>query len=86
MRSTRLAIGQKLKIYGKGSAPKPEKPEVNNSSPSQEPITGETHTIKQGENLWVIANRTDTTVDELKKLNPGMNYRDLKVGQKIRVK
>ncbi|RFC55514.1 lytic transglycosylase domain-containing protein [Brumimicrobium aurantiacum] len=83
MRSTRLAIGQKLTIYAKGAAPKPEE---KKSTVSNAPIKGETHTIKSGESLWIIANRTGTTVSKLKKLNPGVNHRDLKVGQKIRVK
>jgi membrane-bound lytic murein transglycosylase D len=86
MRSTRLAIGQKLTIYSSSAAPKPKAPVASTNSQSKQPITGQTHTIKSGETLWTIANRTGTTLEELKKLNPGLNYRDLKVGQKIRVK
>ena len=86
MRSTRLAIGQKLTIYSKGAAPKPKAPATNTNSASKTPITGQTHTIQSGESLWTIATRTGMSVDELKRLNPGVNYRDLKVGQKIRVK
>jgi len=83
MRSTRLSIGQRLTIYTNGAAP------AKKSTPkktSNEPIKGVTHTIKQGESLWIIANRSGTTVSELRKLNPGLNHRDLKVGQKIRIK
>ncbi|HLV42831.1 MAG TPA: transglycosylase SLT domain-containing protein [Brumimicrobium sp.] len=89
MRSTRLAIGQKLTIYTSGTAPKPkvEQPKAQSTLvPYKEPTSGTIHTIRSGENLWVIAKDKGTSVDELKKLNPGINYRDLKVGQKIRVK
>src|SRR5690554_6902889 len=89
MSSTRLAIGQKLTIYSKGSAPqtKVETPETKApTAPYKEPTTGTLHTIRSGDNLWVIAKERGVSVDELKKLNPGLNYRDLKVGQKIRVK
>ena len=86
MRSTRLSIGQKLTIYSDGDAPRPKADVTKTKSSAKIPINGKTHTIKSGESLWVIASRSGTTVDELKKLNPGLNYRDLKVGQKIRVK
>lgn len=89
MRSTRLAIGQKLKIYTNGTPPKqqsnPTKKQAS-STTYKEPTTGTLHTIRSGENLWVIAKDRGTSVEELKRLNPGLNYRDLKVGQKIRVK
>ncbi|WP_107038445.1 lytic transglycosylase domain-containing protein [Brumimicrobium mesophilum] len=87
LRSTRLAIGQKLKIYGKGAAPKPQVQQASNSTSTKTPPSGaQMHTIKQGESLWAIANRTGISVEQLEKLNPGLNHRDLKVGQKIRVK
>jgi membrane-bound lytic murein transglycosylase D len=89
MRSTRLSIGQKLTIYTKGAAPKPKSSEnttKKNDTAPKTPTSGTLHTIRQGENLWLIAKDRGITVDELKKLNPGVNYRDLKVGQKIRVK
>lgn len=89
MRSTSLAIGQKLTIYTKGTAPQPKVEESKPQSKAveyKEPTTGTLHTIRSGENLWVIAKERGTTVDELKKLNPGVDYRDLKVGQKIRIK
>lgn len=86
LRSTRLAIGQKLTIYAKGAAPQPKAPVANNQTSVKTPTTGQMHTIKQGESLWAIANRTGTTVEKLQQLNPGLNHKDLKVGQRIRVK
>lgn len=89
MRSTRLAVGQKLTIYSKGAAPKPkaEAPKPQSpATPYKEPTSGTLHTIRSGDNLWVVAKDRGTTVDELKRLNPGLDYRDLKVGQKIRIK
>lgn len=86
LRSTRIAIGQKLTIYGKGAAPKPSASTESSETPVKPPTTGQIHVVKSGESLWGIANKRGMTVDQLTKLNPGLNHRDLKVGQKIRVK
>lgn len=44
------------------------------------------YTVKSGDNLWKIAQKYGTTVDEIKKLNGfGANYK-LYAGQKIKVK
>lgn len=42
------------------------------------------HTVKRGENLFKIAKRNGTTVDEIKRLN-GLKGDDLKVGQRIKI-
>lgn len=49
--------------------------------------TNETeHTVESGETLGGIANRNNTTVANLLKLNPGLQADKIRVGQKIRVK
>lgn len=41
--------------------------------------------IKKGDTLWGISQALDVSVKEIEKLNPNVNPRELKVGQKIRV-
>lgn len=87
LRSTRLKIGQKLIIYGKDQPAPPKKKEEETASKSQKDIPEKkSYTIKSGDSLWKIAVENDTTVDQLLKLNPGIDYADLKVGQKIQVR
>lgn len=42
------------------------------------------HTVKQNETLWELALENNTTVEHLKKLNPGLTE-NLQIGQKIKV-
>lgn len=79
LHSAHIKIGQKLKIYSKAS-PKVETAQVKSTKSG-----GKVYTIQQGDNLWVIANQRGTTVDTLIRLNPGLDYKDLKVGQQIRI-
>lgn len=47
------------------------------------------HIIKKGDTYNGLAEEywgTNKEADEIKKLNPKINYRELKIGQKIRVK
>ncbi|MFM7813550.1 MAG: transglycosylase SLT domain-containing protein [Flavobacteriales bacterium] len=44
------------------------------------------YTVKAGDNLSKIAQSKGTTVDALKKLNPGIKENSIKVGQKIKYK
>jgi LysM repeat protein len=44
-----------------------------------------TYIVVSGDTLASIAAKTGTTVDTLKKLNPGIDPTTLQVGQKIRV-
>ena len=44
-----------------------------------------TYTVVSGDTLASIAAKTGTTVETLKKLNPGIDPTALQVGQKIRV-
>ena len=44
------------------------------------------YTVKAGDNLSKIAESKGTTVEALKKLNPGIKENSIKVGQKIKYK
>ncbi len=80
--STRLKIGQTLKIPGNSSrALKPSGATASNEG-------SQLYTIKPGDNPWTIAVKHHMKVDELLKLN-GMDEnkaRRLKAGDKIRIK
>jgi peptidoglycan endopeptidase LytF len=77
--SSRLKIGQTLKIPGKGSP---------QSITTVSNDTAQYYTIKTGDNPWTIAVKHHMKVDELLKLN-NMNEdkaRRLKPGDRIRIK
>lgn len=89
----RIKVGQKLKIY---TTPAKAAAAANYRPPTQSPPTkpapqvasgdGSYHTVRNGDTLWDIAQRYDISVGTLTRLNPGLNARDLKVGQAVRVK
>lgn len=82
LRSTRLRVGQKLKVSGKAITEK----KTSSTSSSTSSSNSKTYTIKSGDNLWAIAKRHNTSVAELQRLNPNINHDNLKVGQKIKLK
>jgi LysM repeat protein len=44
------------------------------------------HTIKQGDTLWDVAVKYNTSVASLERMNPGVNARNLKIGQKLKIR
>lgn len=44
-----------------------------------------THTVREGDICWDIANKYSISLDELYSLNPGINCNYLQIGQKINV-
>ncbi|MGL5890789.1 MAG: LysM peptidoglycan-binding domain-containing protein, partial [Bacteroidia bacterium] len=71
-----------------GTAPA-QQTQTQNTPPAQtKPAAGTYtyYTVKSGDNLWKIAQKYGTTVEEIKKLNGyGAKYK-LYAGQKIKVK
>jgi LysM repeat protein len=53
---------------------------------SPKPSTAVYHVIKKGDTYWALAKKYGTTVANLRRLNPGVDERKLKIGSKIRVK
>lgn len=45
-----------------------------------------TYTVKEGDNLSIIAEKTGVTVEELQALNPDLDPQALTVGQKITIR
>jgi len=96
LRSTHLKIGQKLIIIGhtgsSSSARHEEKKEssssVSNVASTSSNFVASTHahTIRKGDSLWSIAKQYNTSVNELRRLNPGLDQTDLKVGYKIKLR
>lgn len=81
--------GQKLKLYGGKKQVKSQTPVKNTTVKNVSSKKGSGkyyyYTIESGDNLWDIANSKGTSVDRIKELNPGLNDRNLKVGQKLKI-
>lgn len=83
--SVKLKIGSTIKIPTyKKRVPKTETNQTNNQT--QKPIAtpSEWHTVIQGESLYSISKKYNTTIESIKKLNPGINE-SLSIGQRIEV-
>lgn len=96
LRRYRIKAGQKLKIYtSKSVAQQAGARQITPSlaGPVAAPKTSVantkivTHTVRSGETLWGIANQYDgVNVETILALNQGVNAKNLKAGQKIRVR
>jgi peptidoglycan lytic transglycosylase D len=90
--SDRLKIGQKLYIYAKPSYISQNKKKAKVDAEKAKPKTSSDgkylyYTIKNGDNLWDIANKYDgVSVEQLQKLNKGVNFKNLKLGTKLKIK
>ncbi len=76
VKGTKIIAGSVLKIY-----PKREKSYGGTTAP-RKPVY---YTIRRGDTLYSIAKRFGTTVTKLRRLNPSLNPRNLRVGKRIRV-
>ena len=88
LHSDRLRVGQKLYLYPKSGYKAKKKTAVQNSKPKTT-TDGKYayYTIKQGDNLWDIANKYEgVSVEQLQQLNKGVNFKNLKLGTKIKIK
>ena len=70
--STSLSIGQVLKIPTSGNG---------NTLP---PTNYEEYTVQRGDSLWLIANRYNTTVNDIKNLN-NLTSNSLSIGQVLKI-
>ena len=74
LKDNNIQVGQKLKVTGKASEERSEKPEVKTS----------TYTVKKGDGLGAIAERHGMTLQEIRELN-GLKDNNIQVGQKLKV-
>lgn len=82
MRSSRIYPGQKLIVYSPGYS----KSRASSSSKSSKSVksTSGYHTVRNGENLGLIAKKYGISVSQLKKWN-GLSKNMIKPGQKLKV-
>ncbi len=91
IRGNRIYPGQKLAIYRKpGSKTVAQRKTTSSGSKqtSHAPIdpNARYHTIRKGDTLWDIAKLYNgVTVTDIKKWNSHLNFKNLKLGQKVRV-
>lgn len=93
MSSTRINPGDKLVVYTNqtqaavSSKTTTEPTTASVAQPKTNTGKYQLHTVKQGDTLWDIAKiYENTTVNDLKRLNSGMNFRRLKPGMQVKVK
>ncbi len=78
-----LTIGQQLIISNNSYTPPTSIKECFGTS--YIPPSYETYTVKKGDNLYSIAKKYGTTVEEIKNLN-NLTTNDLEIGQKLNIK
>ena len=74
LKDNNIQVGQKLKVTGKASEERSEKPEAKSS----------TYTVKKGDSLGAIAERFGVTVDRLRDWN-GIKGNNIQAGQKLTI-
>ncbi|RMG83663.1 MAG: LysM peptidoglycan-binding domain-containing protein [Bacteroidetes bacterium] len=87
LHSSRIYPGQKLIIYSSKTATAHK---TNHQSSKSKPNISVNNTtkyyiIQKGDTLWDIAKATGISVEKLKQLNRGLNYKKLKPGTKIKL-
>jgi LysM domain len=60
-------------------------PRVSSERPRARSTRAAPYSVRSGDTLGTIADRFGTTVDQLLVLNPGIDPRALRVGQRLRV-
>lgn len=92
-----LQVGDTLTIPSTGDqedkskrASREEAPEVSSGSKPEEEAPGEGdawvwYTVGKGENPWAIARKLRVDHQEVMKLNEGLDFTQLEIGQKIKV-
>ena len=77
LRTTRIYIGQRLKVNGKAKS---------TQTTTTNTTTKKYYSVRSGDTFGKIAQRHGKTINQLKRLNPGINIDRLSIGQRIRVR
>lgn len=79
--STRIYVGQRLKVKGTGSTTTNTTTNTTNTTAARK-----YYSVRSGDTFGKIAQRHGMSISQLRRLNPGINIDRLSIGQKIRVK
>jgi LysM repeat protein len=80
-----IRVGQELKIPEAGKTPAHAVADTHPKAPEVKP-SGESYTVKKGDNLTKISNSTGIATDVLMKLNNIKDPKKLQEGQKLKLK
>ena len=86
LRSSRINVGQRLKIHAKKNQSKSYTQRKN--KPKAAVVTSGSHkyyTIENGDTLWDIAVKEGISFEKLKRMNGDLNLKKLKPGQQIKI-
>lgn len=92
LRSSRLNPGDRLKVYAKPQNKPSQQPLVNKTKTEEKSNDAyhgkyQIHIVRSGDTLWDIAKEySNTSVNDLKRLNSNINFRRLKPGMQLKVK
>lgn len=79
-----LQIGQRIVVPGSGAAASSYTSSSKASRVEKISSVG-SYKVREGDNDWIIARRLDTKPSVLRRLNPGVNWNRVQIGQSLRV-
>lgn len=92
LKANKLSSAHKLKLGQKLSIPKPAKTTKSKlvalaAPKTKKPLVNASgkYTVRNGDHDWAIAKKLGTTVSELHRLNPGVRWTTLQIGQALRI-
>ncbi len=90
----KLKLGQALKVpskskstsktASKSTASKPSKTPAKKTTVAAKSTKGGSYAVVKNDNDWIIARKMGITVSQLHKANPGVSWKNLRIGQAIR--
>jgi membrane-bound lytic murein transglycosylase D len=81
MTGTKISVGQELVVSGTGNNLKSDSSKTKSKKSSN---SSNVHVVKNGESLWIIAQKYSVTVNELKSAN-NLRSEKVSVGQKLQI-